>query len=79
MTSGSGSAESGYTFRPSSDCHLDEANGYQFPEGYGYLVTDSYPWVPMGYMGTYRGTMCYLDSSPGLLEQIANFFSSAFG
>lgn len=60
---GSGDNANGYTFTPSEACHLDEASGYDFPEGYGYLVTDTYPWVPMGYMGSEVSNICYLDGS----------------
>ena len=47
----------------SSNCHLDEANGYDFPEGYAYLITETYPWVPNGFMGSEKTTICYLDGS----------------
>lgn len=63
--SGSGTTTAGYTFSASASCDLDQANGYDFPEGYGYVVTDTYPWVPSGYMGSTRAAICYLDGSAG--------------
>ena len=62
---GSGSNTAGYTFAASGSCQLDQANGYNFPQGYGYLVTDTYPWVPTGFMGSSRASICYLDGSSG--------------
>lgn len=33
-------------------CHLDEANGYTFPDGsYGYILTDNIFQTPVGYFG----------------------------
>ena len=61
--SGSGTNAAGYSWAMSSNCHLDEANGYDFPDGYAYLVTETYPWVPNGFMGSEKTTICYLDGS----------------
>ena len=61
--SGSGTNAAGYSWAMSSNCHLDEANGYDFPEGYAYLITETYPWVPNGFMGSEKTTICYLDGS----------------
>ena len=36
----------------SGQCHLDESNGYNFPDGsYGYVLTDNIFQTPIGYYG----------------------------
>lgn len=40
-------------------CHLDEANGYTFPDGsYGYVLTDNMFQTPVGYYGSQTGYQC---------------------
>jgi uncharacterized protein YjbI with pentapeptide repeats len=52
-------------YEPSQNCHLDEANGYDFTgqnildsnnneiSGYGYVVTSEFPHLPPKYAGSY--------------------------
>ena len=46
-----------YTYTNDDNCFLDEANGYEFEDGYGYVMTESFPFVPPGRMGR-RGPVC---------------------
>ena len=40
-------------------CHLDETNGYTFPDGsYGYVLTDNLYQTPIGYYGSETGYAC---------------------
>ena len=51
-------------FSPSADCHLDEANGYDFTgkgmldndgngiSGYAYVASFEYPFIPIKYRGS---------------------------
>lgn len=42
-------------------CHLDEGNGYTFPNGERIVVmTENYPYVPMGTMSSNVGRVCGL-------------------
>ena len=67
ITSGTdGGTTSHYVFNKarfdSSDCDLDEANGYNFPseiwngtkgiDDYGYVFSEDYPFIMPGYYGT---------------------------
>jgi len=59
VTSGDGNSSGDYEWAESDDCHLDENNGYTFEDGtYGYVMTDSYPYTPRGYMATAQD-ICY--------------------
>jgi len=59
QTSGDGDSSDDYEWAESDDCHLDENNGYSFEDGsYGYVLTDSYPYTPPGYMAE-ASTLCY--------------------
>lgn len=52
---------SDYEWVDSEDCDLDENNGYTFSDGsYGYVLTDSYPYTPPGYMNT-DYDLCYFN------------------
>ena len=33
-------------------CHLDQANGRMFDDGYRYVTTTNFPGIPMFYSGT---------------------------
>ena len=47
-----------YTF-DSTNCHLDEANGYTFSDGsYGYILTENFSTTPTGYYGPAQSTPC---------------------
>jgi len=77
---GNGDYASGYWWDPKGKCHLDQANGFDFPEGYAYVVTSTYPWVPPGFMGASVADICYLDGSTddGIWGRVVSFFSSLF-
>lgn len=64
----------------SPSCHLDQASGYQFPEGYAYLVTTTYPWVPSGFMGANTAAICYFDGTAngGWLNGVMELWDKAF-
>lgn len=64
LTGTGGESSSDYTFTSSSECDLDEANGYDFTgkgindsdgnaiTGYAYVATDAYPWVQTKFADT---------------------------
>jgi hypothetical protein len=45
----------GYT---AGTCHLDQANGYTFTDGYGYVLTSSNYYVPYKYFGSKVASIC---------------------
>ncbi len=45
------------------DCHLDDANGYDFDDGYAYVMSTDFPYVPPYFYGTTLGSACSLDWS----------------
>ena len=55
----SGDRVTDYFYQPGDDCHLDQANGFTFPDGsYGYIFSDNYPFIMPGYMGTQLADIC---------------------
>ena len=57
--------ESDYVYDSSGiangSCHLDEGNGYTFPNGTRIIVlTETYPRVPVGTMSSTSGSACGL-------------------
>ena len=60
--SGNGSHKNHYSFdKDDLDnglCDLDEANGYDFSDGYAYVFTENYPFVMAGYFGTQAANIC---------------------
>jgi len=59
VTSGDGNNTGDYAWVESADCHLDENNGFTFEDGsYGYVMTNSYPYTPPGYMAE-ASSVCY--------------------
>ena len=51
-----GDNEDDYAY-DSTDCYLDEVNGYTFSDGsYGYVLTDNIFQTPIGYYGDSVGT-----------------------
>ena len=55
----SGDKVTDYFYQPGDDCHLDQANGFTFPDGsYGYIFSDNYPFIMPGYMGTQLADIC---------------------
>jgi hypothetical protein len=39
-------------------CHLDMANGYNFSDGYGYVIVSTNYYVPYYYAGTTLASVC---------------------
>lgn len=51
VTSGDGNSTPDYGWADSDDCHLDASTTATPSQdgGYGYVLTDSYPYTPPGY------------------------------
>ncbi|XP_068238726.1 collagen alpha-1(III) chain-like isoform X2 [Palaemon carinicauda] len=60
QVSGDGTNQSHYEYSPDDQCHLDEANGYDFggSKGYGYVFSENYPFIMRGFMGSQVYSIC---------------------
>ena len=45
----------------SGACHLDECNGYTFDDGYAYVLSPNYPFVPNCRWARPAATICQLS------------------
>ena len=59
----SGSMVTDYYYEEGPDCHLDEANGFSFPDGtYAYILTENYPFISTGYTGVLIAEICSIPN-----------------
>ena len=52
-----------YYYEEGPECHLDEANGFSFPDGtYAYILTENYPFISTGYTGVLIAEICSIPN-----------------